>query len=91
MGVDVLCQKAPSAKRCIKTISQLPARRPGLHSQKARSAKRCIKTLLRESGNLTRVFGQKAPSAKRCIKTCISLTLRDCSSQSESTERQTVH
>ncbi len=40
------CQKAPSAKRCIKTVD-LHALEPEIvHRQKATSAKRCIKTLV---------------------------------------------
>ena len=64
-----LCQKAPSAKRCIKTCTCLP----GLHlrriCQKAPSAKRCIKTRGQSGCHLQAQGGQKAPSAKRCIKT----------------------
>ena len=67
----IMCQKAPSTKRCIKT-PRLPALRTLFASgQKAPSAKRCIKTCHRKLPNPFRaVPRQKAPSAKRCIKTC---------------------
>ena len=42
-GVDLPDQKAPSAKRCIKTKDQKLPGFPRLR-QKAPSAKRCIKT-----------------------------------------------
>ena len=64
-----MCQKAPSAKRCIKTPTK-DTTTPLLTSQKAPSAKRCIKTAGRVSPLYTTGSGQKAPSAKRCIKTC---------------------
>ena len=46
--IDTWSQKAPSAKRCIKTLGAFPPQceRPG--GQKAPSAKRCIKTALSE-------------------------------------------
>ena len=37
-------QKAPSAKRCIKTLVSVRPQRKRTGSQKAPSAKRCIKT-----------------------------------------------
>ena len=40
----ILGQKAPSAKRCIKTVELRAARNGQLVGQKAPSAKRCIKT-----------------------------------------------
>ena len=42
-------QKAPSAKRCIKTITFCVDPDPSLDRQKAPSAKRCIKTRLAEA------------------------------------------
>ncbi len=63
-------QKAPSAKRCIKTrgssSTMIGLDRPG---QKAPSAKRCIKTKKPGSPFRRGLTCQKAPSAKRCIKT----------------------
>ena len=44
---DVVSQKAPSAKRCIKTCSCVPLWPWALLRQKAPSAKRCIKTNMR--------------------------------------------
>ena len=63
----VMSQKAPSAKRRIKTtkrISPSTALR-----QKAPSAKRCIKTPRGCTRTRSAHRRQKAPSAKRCIKT----------------------
>ena len=62
-------QKAPSAKRCIKTQNDLSVDVLIHARQKAPSAKRCIKT-----GEGVGIWSpentrQKAPSAKRCIKT----------------------
>ena len=61
-------QKAPSAKRCIKTRHSLRRKRNTIACQKAPSAKRCIKTLWPRARTAT-LPCQKAPSAKRCIKT----------------------
>ena len=62
-------QKAPSAKRCIKT-GRSGSRGRCAPCQKAPSAKRCIKTCGQRRWGLWRARGrQKAPSAKRCIKT----------------------
>ena len=62
-------QKAPSAKRCIKTCCCSRYFLFLFPRQKAPSAKRCIKT---HASPVSSDFGfqrQKAPSAKRCIKT----------------------
>ena len=61
-------QKAPSAKRCIKTAWRLHQVAPS-PSQKAPSAKRCIKTGVCWLLATALRTCQKAPSAKRCIKT----------------------
>ena len=86
------CQKAPSAKRCIKTSRpRSPATRP-------RSVRKhpAPKGALRPVGEGHVAFGeeagQKAPSAKRCIKTHWSPFLREgVLVVSESTQRQKVH
>ena len=83
-------QKAPSAKRCIKTIDEA-ADAPELVGQKAPSAKRCIKTNAALQEEVVGRAGQKAPSAKRCIKTRAYTHPTDQQQQSESTERQKVH
>ena len=71
------CQKAPSAKRCIKTQPQPYRHRFPCRSQKAPSAKRCIKTRRRSSQcGYPHCALQKAPSAKRCIKTLSCCQLR---------------
>ena len=82
-------QKAPSAKRCIKTNVTIGS---SLRSacQKAPSAKRCIKTDTIRYARATSSC-QKAPSAKRCIKTIMPMTSSSDSIGSESTERQKVH
>ena len=67
--VGVACQKAPSAKRCIKTPSS-PIHRDGPSCrQKAPSAKRRIKTATGRSCRCVPFSCQKAPSTKRRIKT----------------------
>ena len=63
-------QKAPSAKRCIKTNQRRTQHVAG-HRQKAPSAKRCIKTPSMSSPHGWLFRCQKAPSAKRCIKTVL--------------------
>ena len=62
-------QKAPSAKRCIKTAEIARVRAVLLQGQKAPSAKRCIKTAANVAVAGWAITRQKAPSAKRCIKT----------------------
>ena len=67
-------QKAPSAKRCIKTtVSRLGGE--GSLGQKAPSAKRCIKAVIAEVAAFIVFDSQKAPSAKRCIKTVPNLPM----------------
>ena len=84
-------QKAPSAKRCIKTVGVHLVEVPVVRRQKAPSAKRCIKTR-RCAVRGSRCWRQKAPSAKRCIKTGRSPSRRSGGNDgSESTERQKVH
>ena len=64
------CQKAPSAKKRIKTAPRVANAGAHFFGQKASSAKRCIKTCC--VGVMLSMFqkdGQKASSAKRCIKT----------------------
>ena len=66
------CQKAPSAKRCIKTD-----RRLGVNGtcrwwvRKHRAPKGALRQIRADESLLRQWPGQKAPSAKRCIKTCI--------------------
>ena len=84
------CQKAPSAKRCIKTVlaGQDPLVEEG---QKAPSAKRCIKTVL-GAGPLQRTINVRK---HRAPKGALRLELRARHAvgrpSSESTERQKVH
>ena len=68
MTQPVLGQKAPSAKRCIKTQLGVELEEVA-ECQKAPSAKRCIKTASLLESKLELLKRQKAPSAKRCIKT----------------------
>ena len=62
-------QKAPSAKRCIKTEKGMVLLPYSLAGQKAPSTKRCIKTCRGCLRWRRRASRQKAPSAKRRIKT----------------------
>ena len=63
-------QKAPSAKRCIKTNLETPVVVRITFRQKAPSAKRRIKTFVWHLlDDVAHITGQKAPSTKRCIKT----------------------
>ena len=63
-------QKAPSAKRCIKTRLSFSSRKCAIVGQKAPSAKRRIKTRREPRRPRQYSTGQKAPRAKRCIKIC---------------------
>ena len=66
----MICQKAPSAKKCIKACKPAISSRRAATCQKAPSAKRCIKTkVCRSDGHGFTSASQKEPSAKRCIKT----------------------
>ena len=72
---DVECgQKAPSAKRCIKTT---PAREPSVNRvfvRKHRAPKGALRLQCLDDHSV--VFArQKAPSAKRCIKTFSGLLI----------------
>ena len=63
-----MSQKAPSAKRCIKTklVDENDVRLNLVRKHRApKGALRPVKA----GSNLIDVAGQKAPSAKRCIKT----------------------
>ena len=64
------CQKAPSAKRCIKTPRRILLASPCLQAVRKHRAPngalRLSERLFQESDENLR---QKAPSAKRCIKT----------------------
>ena len=70
-------QKAPSAKRCIKTPPRPLRASGGARRQKAPSAKRCTKTRGSHARRCEGCAGQKAPSTKRCIKTCLSPLSRE--------------
>ena len=86
-----LRQKAPSAKRRIKTIQHCPVTWWSPRCQKAPSAKRSIKTLIADALRAPCSFCQKAPSTKRCIKTRQTRSLTAAGTRSESTEQQKVH
>ena len=62
-------QKAPSAKRCIKTSTPHPYGDPSpSHVRKHRAPKGALRPYkVKTFAQL--IEGQKAPSAKRCIKT----------------------
>ena len=84
-------QKAPSAKRCIKT--SIPTSFLVIWIVVVRKH-RAPKGALRRgkaSSPARRHSGQKAPSAKRCIKTLKPFLVLLNTAESESTERQKVH
>ena len=85
-------QKAPSAKRCIKTHIMMGFSQRMLSCcQKALCAKRCIKTQKELRLCCTRC-GQKAPSTKRRIKTLpLWMPPSSVSIWSESTEHNKAH
>ena len=64
-----LGQKAPSAKRCIKTCWRLRCSACRSTVRKHRAPKGALRPLTAASLTSLQNSGQKAPSAKRCIKT----------------------
>ena len=62
-------QKAPSAKRCIKTRVDERVRTFDVTVRKHRAPKGALRLARAASDQFGRVLSQKAPSAKRCIKT----------------------
>ena len=62
-------QKAPSAKRCIKTVQGLVHRHLVHYVRKHRAPKGALRRAQTPSRTCSRAARQKAPSAKRCIKT----------------------
>ena len=82
-------QKAPSTRRCIKTINkQCDVTMP--NSQKAPSTTRCIKTINKQC-DVTMPNSQKAPSTTRCIKTFSEAMATSPYLESESTQHHKVH
>ena len=61
-------QKAPSAKRCIKT-AKMPSTTQTIFARKHRAPKGALRPFQVRSRPETPLIRQKAPSAKRCIKT----------------------
>ena len=78
-----VCQKAPSAKRCIKTHPSPPATHPAHPVRKHRAPKGALRPDALTVGSRS-TQGQKAPSNKRCIKTspfehgqcCVTVVVR---------------
>ena len=69
LGSTSQSQKAPSAKRCIKTCER---EAPGSHGhtvRKHRAPKGALRLLVPMLQQRVELVRQKAPSAKRCIKT----------------------
>ena len=63
-------QKAPSAKRCIKTLREVPTHRARCPCvRKHRAPKGALRRKPVPEQERPASHGQKAPSAKRCIKT----------------------
>ena len=67
----IVGQKAPSAKRCIKTRSPY-RQKPAWFVRKHRAPKVALRPPSRRAFTPPIMPGQKAPSAKRCIKTAKS-------------------
>ena len=72
------CQKAPSAKRCIKTKNHSSSGYVVHYVRKHRAPKGALRRRSVVSITFSIMMGQKAPSAKRCIKT--TTTCRECNS-----------
>ena len=84
-------QKAPSAKRCIKTRTRICSTCQRKLVRKHRAPKGALRHLLLTLEGASRLR-QKAPSAKRCIKTDNEDNFAPRTDDtSESTERQKVH
>ena len=69
MSSLLMRQKAPSAKRCIKTRSMVSARYSITSVRKHRAPKGALRQSSHPADVRTPLQCQKAPSAKRCIKT----------------------
>ena len=67
-------QKAPSAKRCIKTGALTPFLTAAITRQKAPSAIRCIKTVVHHQ-QCGSGYGQKAPSGQNFARNSLLSTL----------------
>ena len=67
-AVVMPCQKAPSAKRCIKTDPHIAGHFPLPMRQKAPSAKRCIKTHARMYADTTRMSVRKHRAPKGALR-----------------------
>ena len=92
-GLPSTSQKAPSAKRCIKTSRTKPTRIPSkTPSQKAPSAKRCIKTGARFGrGAIGDWQVRKHRAPKGALRLLMECHFDSSRLRSESTERQKVH
>ena len=64
-----MCQKAPSAKRCIKTRFRGLLLRSSCRVRKHRAPNGALRHWFCTHDPAGRMYCQKAPSAKRCIKT----------------------
>ena len=75
------CQKAPSAKRCIKTVPQaLVGVCLTCVVRKHRAPKGALRPHPSAKSVRSRLRSQKAPSAKRCIKTAATSPVRPSNS-----------
>ena len=84
-------QKAPSARRCIKTRTSPEVVTARGFRQKAPSAKRCIKTLLTHDGLVLALIVRKHRAPKGALRRVLLLVQVVGVLVSESTERQKVH
>ena len=89
-NADMSSQKAPSAKRCIKTDFTTSAE-GFVRSQKAPSAKRCIKTAGVQRHVRCPRCVRKHRAPKGALRRSFCASSRARFSASESTERQKVH
>ena len=86
------CQKAPSAKRGIKTSANWEADKVGtMQVRKHRAPKGALRHGTERIVRIILHLRQKAPSAKRCIKTPARQRGSSAGGGSESTEHQKVH
>ena len=72
-----VCQKAPSAKRCIKTQYDRQPSRTCCLRQKAPSAKRCIKTTVPSAGRQWPIRVRKHRAPKGALRPRANATDKD--------------
>ena len=93
MAPDILCQKAPSAKRCIKTlVHKLETTLPTACVRKHRAPKGALRLRRTDHGYQDHCPVRKHRAPKGALRLCIAVCdLAVGTIESESTERQKVH